>query len=175
MGLWDVTKRLIQGKPAFEVSDTSDDWDDEPTVDFAEERQAKRQEADTATLYDEHGHKHIPTATVTNVKSNQHGDHIELWATVTNQSDRELKLDKITLLGTKFIMDYPLGPGSQRVFRVYSGPQVMHDSYKKAELYYQDVLTNDYFRADHLVDYRYESDGSYDINGFNLITPIRDL
>lgn len=175
MGFWDVTKRLIQGKPAFEAS-SQDDWDDDaPTTDFAEDRTAKRQEHDETNLFDADGHKHIPVAAVTNVKTTQSGDHIEVWATVTNQSEREVRLDKIILLGTTFAMNYPLHGGSQRVFRVYSGPQMKHDSYKKADLYYQDVLANDYFMAEHFVEYRYESDGTYDINDFNLVHPIRDV
>lgn len=174
--MWDITKRIIQGKPAFEAPPQDDTWEDnEPTTDFAEDRQLKAQKAEAKSLIDDKGYKHIPVAAATNVKSTQNGNHIELWVTITNQSDRDLRLDKMTLLGTRFELNYPLSVGAQRVFRVYSGPQMSNDSYKKAELYYQDVQTNDYFRADHLVDYRYESDGTYDVNDFNLILPIRDV
>jgi hypothetical protein len=176
MGFWDVTKRALQGKPAFEAPKDDDGWDDnEPTTDFAEEIANKRNQKNNKNLIDDKGYKHIPVVAITSVDARQKGDYIELWATVANQSDRGIKLDKVTLLGTKFIMDYPLKPDSQRVFRVYQGVQVKHDSYKKAELFYQDVETNDYFRADHEIGYRYEADGSFDIDGFELITPIRDL
>lgn len=176
MGFWDVTKRLVQGKPAFEAPTDKDDWDDTaPTTDFAEDREARPQLHDETSLIDVDGHKHIPVAAVTNVKTTQSGEHIEVWATISNQSDRELRLDKMILLGTTFAMNYPLHANSQRVFRVYSGTQFTHGSYKKADLYYQDIMANDYFKAEHLVEYRYESDGTYDINDFNLVMPIRDV
>jgi hypothetical protein len=171
MGFWEVTKRVLQGKPGFEAPKKDADWDDDqPTIDFAEKDTVQEK-----TLYDEKGYKVLPIVAVTNVSSRQDSDHIELWATIKNESTRDIKLDKITLLGTTFRMNYPLSRGSQRVFRVYSGPQIKHDAYKTAELFYLDTATNDYLRADHTVEYRLESDGTFDINDFELITPIRDL
>lgn len=182
MSFWDVTKRMLQGKPAFETPQSTDDWDDDaPTTDFADERKEKRtvQQAQTTHgldgLVDEHGHKHIPVAAVIGVRPDNHGNSVELWATIKNQSDRELLLDRIVLLGTQFQMNYPLAPGAQRVFKVFSGPQLTHDNYKKAELYYKDVPTGDYFRADHLLEYKYEADKSYDVNDMRLLMPINDV
>lgn len=182
MSFWDVTKRMMQGKPAFETPQSADQWDDDaPTTDFSEDRDAKRaaEQAPPAPvqngLVDEHGNKHIPVAAVINVRPDNSGASVELWATIKNQSDRELSLDKITLLGTLFRLNYPLAPGAQRVFKVYSGPQLTHDNYKKAELYYKDVPTGDYFRADHLLEYKYESDKTYDVNDMRLLMPINDV
>lgn len=182
MSFWDITKRMIQGKPAFEAPQSADEWDDDaPTTDFAEERDEKRAAQQAAagpvqdSLVDEHGNKHIPIATVINVRPDNNGSSVDLWATIKNQSDRELLLDKITLLGTQFQLNYPLMPGAQRVFKVYSGPQLTHDNYKKAELYYKDVPTGDYFRADHLLEYKYEADKTYDVNDMRLLMPINDV
>lgn len=183
MGFWDVTKRLLTGKTAFETPPATDDWDDDaPTVDYAEDRQAKQDQAQAGTaretdddLYDDSGVKHIPRVEVTNTRSKPSGDRFELWLTIRNQSDRDVMLDKITLLGTRRELDYPLRPHDQRVFSVYSGPQLKHDSYKKAELYYKDAPTGDYFRADHLIEYTYESEGYYEIVDMEPIMPIRDV
>lgn len=176
MGIWDVTKRMLQGRPAFEVQQSGDEWDDDtPTTDFSEERSQKRAAAKTRDLYDEKGYKHPPVVSITNVKSDIHEQYYELWTTIKNQSQRDIKLDKITLLGTRFELNYPLGAGEQRVFRVYHGNRLEHDNYKKTELYYHDVPTGDYFRADHIIQYRYHSDGMYEIVGFDLFLPIYDV
>ena len=69
MSFWDVTKRLLTGKPAFEAPKSDDDWDDDaPTTDFAEDREAKRVEKADTDLYDESGNKQIPVAGVTHTK-----------------------------------------------------------------------------------------------------------
>lgn len=177
MGFWDVTKRIIQGKPAFEASQDPDDWsdNDEPTVDFAEDRQAKKEQVLETSLIDENGNKHIPPATIHRVRTLVNGNNAEVWMILKNESDRTVFLDKVTLLGVKFELDYPLKPGGEREFRVYRGALLTHDNYKTAELYYKDEASGDYFRADHLLEYSYESDGTYELVDTKLITPIRDV
>lgn len=176
MGFWDVTKRMLQGKPAFTAAQSEDDWDDDaPTTDFSEERVAKRSESEQTGLVDEKGYKHPPVVSIVNTKDNLSGQYYEIWATVQNQSDRDVQLDKVTLLGTKFQMNYPLGAGQQRVFHIYRGAPLTHDHYKKAELYYKDSPTGDYFRADHLLQYTYDPDGTYEVVDFELFMPIYDV
>lgn len=176
MGFWDVTKRLIQGRPAFETPQTDDDWDDDkPTTDFAEERQEKRQQANQTGLVDEHGVKHPPIAALTNANYRLSGDRFELWATIRNQSDREVCIDKVSVFGTTMGLNYPLHPRDQRVFKLYSGPVLKHDNYKTLDMYYRDEPTGDYFQAQHMIQYRYEQDGTYEVVGFDLIEPIRDV
>lgn len=177
MGFWDVTKRVLQGKPGFQTPPDPDKWsdNDEPTTDFAEDRVAKKEQIVQANLIDEQGNKRVPTATIHRIRTDIHGTNAEVWMILKNESDRELFLDKITLLGFKFELDYPLPPGHERELRVYRGPHLTHDHYKTAELYYCDVASGDYFRADHLLEYSYESDGSYELVDTKLITPIRDV
>ncbi|MEO5499738.1 MAG: hypothetical protein ABIR46_04525 [Candidatus Saccharimonadales bacterium] len=177
MGIWDITKRIIQGKPGFEVPPDHDDWsdNDEPTTDFAEDRQAKKAESSQANLVDRNGNKRIPIATIHRVRSITSGANLEIWMILKNESDRNLFLDKITLLGTKFELDYPLKPRGEREFRAYRGALLTHDNYKTAELYYRDEVSGDYFRADHLLEYSYEPDGTYELVDTKIITPIRDV
>lgn len=178
MGFWDITKRMIQGKPAFEApkTDANDNWDDDaPTTDFAEDKQAKREDNASQSLYDETGNKHIPVAGVVHTKYTMSGANTEVWATIRNHSERSVMLDKIMLLGQRTDLDYELRPGLERDFRVFHGPRTNHDNYKKAELYYKDTLSGDYFRADHLIGYKYESDKTYSVDELELLTPINDV
>lgn len=178
MGFWEVTKRMLQGKPAFEVpkSDDNENWDDDaPTTDFAEDREAKRAKQTNQSLYDANGNKHIPIVGVSHTKYTLSGPNTEVWATIHNHSERSVMLDKIILLGQRTELDHELGPGREREFRVYHGQRMVHDNYKKAELYYKDTLTGDYFRADHLVGYKYETDKTYSVDELELLTPINDV
>lgn len=174
MGFWDITKRVLQGKPAFQ-SAQHDEWeDDAPTDEYAEERHTKRDEIQERDLYDQNGEKHPPVVEVSHAKYTLSGTTTEVWATICNRSDREVVLDKIDLFGSIAQLNYPLHPNQQREFRVYSGPQQAHDNYKKAQLYYKDVLSGDYFRADHLISYTYEHE-FYHIGAMKLINPIYDI
>ncbi len=173
MGAWDVFKNLVAGKPGFEAEPDHTWDDDKPTADFVEERQAKREEA--KGLYNSGGVKQIPEAGVVRVKYNLSGTNVEVWATVKNLSDRPIELDKITLCGQRRELDYPLQPGGEREFSVYKGPSLAHDSYRSAELYYKDVGTGDYFRADHYVEYHFEQNGTYNVNSLELKRPIHDV
>ena len=177
MGIWDVTKRLIQGKPGFETPKDPDKWsdNDDPTTDFSEDRQAKKEQVYQASLTDKNGNKHTPVATIHRIRTIVSGNNSEVWVILKNESTRKVFLDKMTLLGVRFELDYPLNPGGEREFRVYRGAHLAHDHYKTAEIYYRDVLSGDYFRADHLLEYSFESDGSYELVDTKLITPIRDV
>ena len=158
MGFWSFTKRMLQGKPAFEAPQHAGAPD-------------KAQDG----LVDEHGHKHPPTITLTHAKSDHSGEHVDVWVTIKNQSERDVMLDKLVMLGVTARLGYPLPAGHQHEFRAYRGPSLTHDHYHRAELYYKDVPSGDYFRADHLITYHYEAVGSYDVTGFELIEPIYDV
>ncbi len=177
MGIWDVTKRLIQGKPGFETPPDPDKWsdNDDPTTDFAEDRQAKKVQASQTVLVDANGNKQAPVATIHRIRTIVSSSNSEVWIIIKNESTRSVFLDKVTLLGIRFELDYPLEPSHEREFRVYRGVHLAHDHYKTAEIYYRDVLSGDYFRADHLLEYSYESDGTYELVDTKLITPIRDV
>lgn len=188
MGFWQTVGRIMQGETAFEVpqSPRSDAWDDDdsPTDDYAEERAFKQEHAtqpgvstpSANGLYDSHGVKHIPVAAVDRLKCHEKGDRMEVWAILENRSDRPIELDKIIVCGQREELDYILGPGGQRQVLIYRGLKMTHDSYKKAELYYKDTQTGDYFRADHLIEYHYEAaEKHYTIDELKLLMPIRDV
>lgn len=177
MGFWDVTKRLLQGKPGFVPPERDDTWDDDaPTTDYAEDREAKRRQKADISLYDAKGYKQVPVACVTQVKYDLDGTGMDVWAVIENQSSRSLMLDKFTLLGRSVEFGYRLEPGLSREFRIYRGPRPTHGRYTKASLYYKDYLTGDYFEADHMVGYHFDShDHTYAVEELSLISPIRDI
>lgn len=177
MSFWDVTKRILQGKPAFETPTDRDDWDDDaPTIDFSEERTAKLAEKkDETELYDSSGHKQIPVVSLESPNPVPNGDLIDIWVTIKNQSSRDITVEKVTLFGTRTELHIPLAPKQERELRIYRGKELTHNHYSKAELYYKDVLSGDYFRADHLIDYKYDGDKTYDVSDFELLMPINDI
>lgn len=180
MGFLTAIGRMLQGKPVFQVGDThgSDDWDDNaPTIEYAEERKERRAEARSATsgLVDAKGYKRPPVVSVVHVKTDLGGDRFDLWITLQNQSDRDTHLDKFSIFGGSFGLNHPLAARDRRAFRVYSGPLLKHDDYRQAELYYRDAPTGDYFRADYMIEYHFESDESYTPVEMKMIMPIRDI
>ena len=176
MGFWDVTKRLVIGQPAFQEPPKPNEWsdNDEPTADYADEVAAKREEH--VGLRDAHGVKQIPEAAIRSAKYDLSGDHVEVWATIHNASDRVIELDKIMVAGQKWELDYVLQPGAEREFSVYKGAVLTHNSYNRAELYYKDQATGDYFCANHIVQYDYHAQTkTYNIVGMTIMRPIRDV
>lgn len=178
MGLFDALNKMIQGKPVFEVPDedkrgwngTHHRADDTDKDSQSSERIHRRQRFSTDT-----GQKIVPEVEFTGVEPRYSGKYVELWVTVRNISQYPVFLDKSDIFGMKQELDYPLSPGGQREFRVYRGERRRDNSYKYAELYYRDEGSGDYFCAAHMIEYRHESDGSYDIVGLDLIRPIKDI
>lgn len=183
MGFWDVTKRLLQGKPAFEVPGSPqkgkavDEWGDpvqdpDPvTSDDSEsgERIHRNQRVNSQ------GYKIVPEAEIIRVEPRYSGDAVELWVTIRNQSQYPVFLDKSYVFGVKQELDYPLPAGGQREFSIYRGKQLMNDGYKYAELYYRDDGSGDYFCATHMIVYDHRSDGTYEVDDLKLVRPIKDV
>ncbi len=183
MGFWDVTKRMLQGKPAFEVPQSAqkgkavDEWDDpvhDPDpVDVSDAENGERIHRNQRV--NAQGYKIVPETEIIRVEPRYSGEYIDLWVTVRNQSQYPVFLDKTSIFGMKQELDYPLPPGGQRDFSIYRGKQLTHDSYKYAELYYKDEGSDDYFCATHMIQYDHQSDGRYDVVDMKLVRPIKDV
>lgn len=186
MSFWSVAKNLLVGKPAFEAPPRDPDtgWGD-PVINDPEEQRdldidrpvsaAVPAEVEDRGLFNERGVKQVPVASVIRVKPHLSGDHMELWAEIRNHSERTLELDKFIILGQKTELDYRLQPDGEREFRIYSGPRPSDTHLTKAQLQYKDVATGDYFRADHFIHYKYESDKTYSITELEILSPIIDI
>lgn len=86
-----------------------------------------------------------------------------------------VSLESINLLGNIHnLQDMTLNPGQEREMLIYEGPAQINTSYTKCELLYRDN-TGDYFKAQHIVDFKQESDGSFIIYRFRQVLPILDV
>lgn len=132
-------------------------------------------EKPTDKSYDEHGNKIIPEAEIIGCETHLRGDNCEVWANIKNHSELEIELDRIMVLGHKKELDRRLLPGDEHEFNVFTGALPRNDNSREAELYYKNVKTGDYFCARHIIEYQYESDGTYMIEEMRLLRPIRDV
>lgn len=169
MGLWDITKRMIQGKPAFIVDDENYAVDDrhrghEPT--------ANDNALDTKRVA-ANGRKILPEAWAGKCQYHINNSHMQVYAHVHNHSSVPIFLDKIQLAGRTRELDYPLKAGSSWEFKIYDGPALTSGSYTEANLYYRDDGNGDYFRSRHFVEYNFER-GFYAIEELHPIRPVID-
>lgn len=161
MGFWDVVGRMIQGKPAFVDPDVGKPPQDVP--------------AHTPEVDEEPGRKVIPQIKIENTKSRVNGNIMLVTAWMTNASDSAVELEKISLMGQTYRLDRQLQAHASYEVKLYEGPLARNDSYKKAELYYQQVATNDYFCADFMVEYNHERDGGFTVEDFHPERYVRDI
>lgn len=171
MGFFEGLKRMVQGKPVFEVPQDveKDKWEDEAPADL-ETRDNTPQGAPQAPV----GPKVLPVVEIESCDSHMHGSNMEVYADIQNNFNETIELDKIRLLGTMTEIDNLLKPGEQRQHRVYSGPRPTNTSSNYAELTYKNP-SGDYFTAVHYIEYKLESDKTYTIKNFKLQHPIRDV
>lgn len=163
MGFLSGLGRLLQGKPVFQAPQAGSEkspW--QPSFS-----------AETPT--DERGRKIIPELRVEHCHTHLSGDDTMVTVWLTNTSDGDIDLDKVVILDVKRELDRRLGPGQAHEVVLYKGPVPMSDAARKAQLYYRLVSSDDYFRADFLVEYQRQSDGSCPIEGLRPEYPIRDV
>lgn len=184
MGFWDVTKRLLQGKQAFEAPNSPqkgkavDEWgdpiDDPDPVDV-HHVSATGDRIHRNQRVNNQGYKVIPEAEIIHTRPYVSGSSLELWVTIRNNAQFPIFLDKSVIFGFKQELDYPLSPGGTREFMIYRGAERRDNGYKYAELYYRDEGSGDYFCAAHMIGYEHRSDGTYEIDGFDLVRPVKDV
>lgn len=125
--------------------------------------------------HDEHGNKIIPEAEITSCETHLKGENCEVWANIRNNSAFEIELDAVRVLGNKTELDRRLLPGDEHKFKIFTGAMPRDDHSREAELYYKNVKSGDYFCARHIIEYQYESDGTYIIEEMRIVRPIRDV
>lgn len=172
MGFWDITKRLIQGKPAFEVPaqkpDIKDPWDPAP------EQPAQRTVDEQPLRYDPKGNKILPQVAIISCDCRFSGQNMQVWATVQNQSKVNVYLDRIVLCNATREYDYPLAPGQTHDLLIYDGPRPTNTSACYSDVFYRDRGNGDYFALTHFVTFRDGPGGTYYPVGFKPLMP-RDV
>lgn len=166
MGFLDVIGRMIQGKPAFEVTPsesrdtTSDESDDQ---------------AGARSLVDHRGRKIIPQIEIEHVTSHRQNDSLTVTAWIKNHSATEIELDKIHILGTKLEIDRRLRPGQAYQVTLYKGKMLKHDHDHKTSLQYKIIENGDYFLAHYSIEFKRESDGMYTIKRLEDNNGVQDI
>ena len=159
MGFFGTLKKMIDGKPIFETENKDQ---------VAHETQTEQpQQAGN-------GRKTIPFVRVERTDSHMSGDVMTVRSEIRNESDQEIELDKIFLLGAKRELDTHLRPYESRELVVYVGKRPNHRNYGTAEINYKD-MTGDYFQAKCAVEFQSESDQTYSVYRIRVAGPIKDI
>lgn len=167
-------KRLIVGEPVFrEGEDTTGVTH---KSDQRLEAQQAAQEPVVADAVERPGTKIIPEVVIENVEYRNNGDDMDVDVDIQNNSQQEVFVDKISILGTTRSIGLVLRPGEQREVAVYSGDRPNHRNYTNCELQYRDQATGDYFSSMHLVEYEQEpADKTYVIRRIRFLPPVKDI
>ncbi len=178
MGLFEGMKRMIQGKPVFDVNDDNDwgrDDDDTKNQNQRAEKAADNYNPSAVTAAAQHtGPKVLPRVEIEKINCNLNGDRMDCYFAIQNNSTVRVEVDKITILGTTRELDNFLNPGEEREFLVFSGKRPANNYANKCELYYKDP-TGDYFMSQHSIDFEREHDGTYYIYRVTFNPPVRDV
>lgn len=165
MGFWGALGKLAQGKPVFE----------DPQAIATPPMADGALPPTPHPWVDDNGQKIIPHIEITHCKSVISGTTMEVTAWVTNTSQLEIELDKIVMIGLKTELDRRLGPGQAHQLKVYRGPVPTNDYAHKANLYYKVVQSDDYFRADYMIEYNRERSGLYSVEDFHPEHDVHDI
>lgn len=164
MGFFDGLGRMIRGEPIF--TDTSK----------GDERTAREDApVEKSLLIDERGRKIIPEIRLEHCKSHISGDDMTVTVWATNMSTAEVELDRVEMLGVRRGIDRFLKPQEGHEIRLYEGRIPTSDVNHKAILQYKIVENGDYFAAEFMIEYNFESDGRYSVEELHPEPTIRDI
>lgn len=168
MGLWNGLVKIAQGKPVFEAADQRGEVKRQASS-------AVKSAPSSGAAVDSTGHKIIPEVVIEHCETHLNGSEIDVTVWATNTSSVEIELDKIVMLGMTCELDRFLGPGEAHQLRLYKGTAPINENYHKANLYYKQVKSGDYFCADFMVEYDYDAKGFYIVDELHPIRPVRDV
>lgn len=167
MGFWSAVGKILQGKPVFENPEhLGSDRDDVESADAA---------VPAKPGYDEKGQKIIPKISISRCQSHMSGDRMQVWVWVKNEAAVPVRLERTTMIGATRQLGNFLSPGEQEQVELYNGSRPRINSYTKAEMYYMQINTNDYFCAEYEVEYEYESDGTYTVSELHPYSYVKDV
>lgn len=170
MGFFDGLGRMIKGEPVFQPGDAAQN---QPQAQPQPGQQNPNVNDAGQPLHN--GEKIRPIVQIIRCRNVPSGDKLEVWAHIKNESQVQVSLESINILGTNHnLQDMTLTLGQEREMLIYEGPAIKTTSYTKCELLYRDN-TGDYFKAQHIVDFKQESDGSFIIYRFRQVLPIYDV
>lgn len=178
-------KRMLSGQPVFRPGEDVDGRELKQNPQYKPDippQQPMQQpvsqhsaEVVTQQSGQQAGPKVIPQAIVERVENRINGQYLDISITIRNNSQGNIMLDKIMLLGMTRELDRHLGPGQEFEFvSVYNGPLLKNRSYTHAEIQYRNDA-GDYFSAIHNVEFEQKPDGTYTIYHMRFIPPVKDI
>lgn len=177
MGFFRALGKIIMGEPVFTVPVTKKRKHQDETVQIVQANQIPVAPAasEKPRLYDEYGQKLIPNVYVARCIPRLDLDDMDVWAYIRNDSDFEVELRNIEILGKTQLINHRLQPHSERKILLYSGDRPISDISHTAKLYYERVETNDYFCADHYIRYKVEHDETFSIYELDIERPVHHI
>ena len=180
---------LFGGSPAKTAEDTVlpkqvQSWEENGSTPESGAAVSSRNEATSVSPRDgfktQSGSKIIPNVTVERLEPHLSSDmkQVEVWAHIKNFSRFEVEVRRINFLQQHTEPGRFLKPGESHEIRIYAGDTPRSNAEHKAEVQYKIVDNDDYFQADHRIDYRYERNehGEFYIpEELHIILPIRDI
>lgn len=185
-----VLSRLFTGKTAFRPEDTSqgdqDAWrepiiPDERMLTNADKEDIGAPTAASVTALeknpyiDAHGQKIRPRLVIERCMPKLHGDRMEVWAMLYNDSNFTIEVDKMVLLGQTREYNQFLQPHQAKQLLIYQGPVPRTGNDRKARAYYKITNNTDAFMAEYYIKYETEGDGDFLIDELDIIDPVRDV
>jgi hypothetical protein len=159
MGFFDTLGRLAKGEQPFQNPEEHDGSHSEGQGNHAQTHS---------------GPKHLPEVAIEEFRVHDDGHHMECEASIKNETDKTIELDKVIMLGVKRELDSFLRPHEEREFVIYSGPRPANNYNDDCYLQYKDE-TGDYFQANHYVELERLQDNTYKIRRIRFIGPIKDI
>ncbi len=99
--------------------------------------------------------------------------NMEVWCRIVNDSRLTIDLHKVEILGTTADIRYPLRPGQEKEFRLYSGHCMPNNAYHDMDIEYKEEGGGGYFKAIHDIRYMMNADRTLSVDELNLRLPIR--
>jgi hypothetical protein len=159
MGFLDAFGKILQGKPVY---------------DGTSEKQSPPA-SDEPIATPQQGSKYIPVVRIGRIEVRQNGQNMDIEAYIKNESQVEIGLDKVRLLGGMRELDTHLQPGQERKFHLYSGGRPSNTSRDKVEVWYLTEGTADYFSSVHVIEFFKESDNTFSVRRIRFLPPIKDM
>ena len=163
MGFMDGLRRMMQGKPVFE--DPNAPQTERPVLarDQFDSQVATPTSPPPTNVITPQQTKVIPTFDLRHCQTHIDGKIITATIWVTNTSTVEIEIDKCVILDTKTEVDRRLAPGQAHEVTLYKGQIPTTDHAHKANIFYKSIHENEYFRADFMVEYDRQPDGTFTV------------
>lgn len=131
-------------------------------------------------LHDAHGLAIIPEVEIEHVEPHLSHDmhHLELWVRFKNHSEVEVEVTRAQCLRQHVDLGRFLKPGEAHEVQIYRGDTPRNNAEHTCEVLYKVIQTGDYFRANHVIRYKYERENDQEFyipEEMELMGPIHKL